>query len=395
MIYLDNHSTTQIDPAVVTAMMPWLTQQYGNPHSSHAGGIAAADQIDHGLESIGRAIGAKVESVIVTSGATESNNLAIRGVCLHPRQKRRHIVTVASEHPAVLDVVNDLSRDGFRVTVVPVLQRESSRSGVVDIDRLAEAINEDTALVSVMYANNEMGVLAPIREIASLAHHHGALLHCDATQAVGRMAIDIGSDDIDLVSASAHKFYGPKGVGFLVVGGGERRVRLRPQVVGGGQQRGIRSGTMAPAMVVGMARALEICTESLGDDRVRIGAMRDRLWQRLVEGVQGIELNGPTLSGGPSSPFRLLGNLNLRLPLIEGESWMAAAPGVAFSTGSACSNVDPSPSHVLLAMGLTESESRRSARFGVGRFNTMAEIDHAADTLLAAVEGLKKYRLGG
>lgn len=386
MIYLDNHSTTRCDPRVVDAMLPWLTEQFGNPHSSHVAGIAAADAIDRATASVAKAIGAKSESVIFTSGATESNNLAIRGVCLHPRQKRRHIVTVATEHPAVLDVVEDLKRDGFRVSIVPPMQTGSPSAGVVDLERLADAIDDDTAIVSVMMANNEVGAIAPMRAIADLAHAAGAVMHCDATQTIGRVRVDVAADDIDLVSGSAHKFYGPKGVGLLVVGGGDRRVRLRPQIIGGGQQGGLRSGTMAPAMVVGLARALEIGIESMSVDRERVREMRDRFWSLLCEGISGIELNGPALDGDQ----RLVGNLNLRLPAIEGESWMAAATEVAFSTGSACSNVDPTPSHVLMSMGLSESAARRSARFGVGRFNSMPEIEQAAEILIDAIVRLRK-----
>lgn len=386
MIYLDNHSTTPCDPRVVDAMLPWMTEQFGNPHSSHGNGIAAADAIDRATRSVGVLIGVKRESIVFTSGATESNNLAIRGVCSHPRQKRRHIVTVATEHPAVLDVVEDLKRDGFRVTVVPPIQNGSPSAGVVDLDRLADVIDDDTAIVSVMMANNEIGAIAPMRTIADLVHDRGALLHCDATQTIGRIPVDIAADDIDLVSGSAHKFYGPKGVGLLVVGGGDRRVRLRPQIIGGGQQGGLRSGTMAPAMVVGLARALEISAESMAADRDRIRAMRDRFWSLLCDRVSDIELNGPILDGDQ----RLVGNLNLRLPTIEGESWMAAATEIAFSTGSACSNVDPTPSHVLMAMGLSESEARRSARFGIGRFNTAADIERAAEILIGAVVRLRK-----
>ena len=396
MIYLDNHSTTPCDPRVVDAMLPWLTEQFGNPHSSHSAGIAAADIIHESAQTVASLIGTKPESIVFTSGATESNNLAIRGVCLHPRQKRRHIVTVASEHPAVLDVVEDLKRDGFRVSVVPVLQDGSGQNGstvagstlagTVDMERLADAIDDDTAIVSVMHANNEIGAIAPMRAIADLVHDRGALLHCDATQAMGRLPMNVAADDIDLVSGSAHKFYGPKGVGVLVVGGGDRRVRLRPQIIGGGQQHGLRSGTMAPAMIVGLATALAQTIGSMEEDRKRIRSLRDRFWNRLQNGILAIELNGPSLE----DDHRLAGNLNVRLPTIEGESWMAAAADVAFSTGSACSNADPTPSHVLMAMGLSESEARRSARFGVGRFNTLAEIDGAAGRLIDAANRLAK-----
>lgn len=384
MIYLDNHSTTPVDPLVVEAMLPWLAENFGNPHSTHTAGRAAAEAIERSTKLVASLLGTKPESVVFTSGATESNNLAIRGVCLHPRQKRRHIITVATEHPAVLDVFEDLKRDGFRVTVLPVIQDGSPRAGIVDLDRLADSLGDDTALVSVMSANNEVGAIAPIRQIADMVHQSGALLHCDATQTLGRMPINVSVADIDLVSGSAHKFYGPKGSGVLIVGGGQRRVRLRGQIVGGGQQRALRSGTMAPAMVVGLARALELATGSMDVDRVQVRAMRDRLWQRLSTAIDGVTLNGPPLDG----PDRLAGNLNLRLPLVEGEAWMAAAAEVAFSTGSACSNVDPTPSHVLMAMGLGESSARRSARFGIGRFNQLDQIDRAAEILIRAQQRL-------
>lgn len=385
MIYFDNHATTRCDPRVVEAMLPWLNEEYGNPHSSsHELGRRAADAVAASLQEIAGEIGAPHESIVVTSGATESNNLAIRGVCEHPRQKRRHIVTVTTEHPAVYDVVEELERDGFRVTRVPVAPADAPDAGLVCLDALAAAVDDDTALVSVMWASNEIGAIAPISQIAEIAHAKGALLHSDATQAVGRLSVDTRGADVDLLSASAHKFYGPKGVGFLVVGNGNRRVRLKPQITGGGQQRNRRSGTMNPAGIVAMATALRLCREEADDERTRIARQRDRLWENLAAAIEPLLLNGPALG----RPDRLAGNLNLVLPGIEGEAWMSATPEVAFSSGSACSSVEDTPSPVIRALGRSESETRRSVRFGLGRFTTDAEIEQASELLIASYRRL-------
>ncbi len=379
MIYLDNHATTRCDPRVVEAMVPWLSEDFGNPSSgSHEMGRTAAAAIRQSVAIIAVTLNVPADSVVFTSGATESNNLAIRGVCLHPRQKKRHFVTVTSEHHAVLDVSDELRREGFRVTEVPVIAQGDGATGVVDLNQLADAIDDDTALVSVMWANNEIGSIAPMKEVADLCHAHGVLLHSDATQAVGRIPVDVLAADVDLLSAAAHKFYGPKGTGLLVVGNGNRRVRLRPQIVGGGQQQGLRSGTLNTAGIVAMATALELSVQEMESHHERIGQMRNQFFQLLASGIDGIKLNGISLD----SDQRLSGNLNLQLEAIEGEAWMAATPLVAFSSGSACSSVDAKPSHVLTAIGLNESEARRSVRFGIGRFNTDQEIQQAAEWLI-------------
>lgn len=394
MIYLDCHATTRCDSRVVDAMLPWLSRQFGNPHSSHAMGREASEAIEQATAKIARLLGAKPDAVVFTSGATESNNLAIRGICTHPRQKRRHIVTVATEHPAVLDVVENLRIDGFRVTVVPVADASHADAGIVDLDRLADSVDDDTALVSVMWANNEIGAIAPMKTIAEICHSRGALLHSDATQAVGRLPIDVMDEDVDLLSASAHKFYGPKGAGVLVVGNSHRRVRLRPQIIGGGQQHGLRSGTMNPAAVIGITTALQLCTDEMSTEQAQIGTLRDRLTSRLANSINGLTINGPKWTDGtqtlPATANRLAGNLNLMVPKIEGEAWMAAVPELAFSTGSACSNIEPVPSHVLTALGLSESMARRSVRFGIGRFNTSEEIDSASDMLIEAYERIAR-----
>ncbi|MFG0255410.1 MAG: cysteine desulfurase family protein [Rhodopirellula sp. JB053] len=380
-IYLDHHATTPCDRRVVDAMLPWLTERFANPHSdSHAAGREAAEAMNSAMETIASTIHAPASSLLITSGATESINLAMRGVMTHPRNRRNHMVVCTTEHPAVIDVATDLQRSGVEVSYVPVHPQSSSDAslpGTIDLDALKDAVTDQTALVNVMIANNEMGVIHPIAEVARIVHDAGALLHCDATQAIGRMPVNVAELGIDLLSASAHKFYGPKGIGFLVAGGTDRRVRLRPQIVGGGQQQGLRSGTMNPAGIIAMATAI-----GLGDDDgPRIASLRDRLWERLQGSIAGLQINGPNLSE-PAS--RLSGNLNFRLEHVEGETWMAATPGVAFSSGSACSSANPSASHVLLAMGLSESEARRSVRFGVGRFTTPEQIDEACEQLVAA-----------
>lgn len=390
MIYLDYHATTPCDPRVVEAMLPWLSDHFANPHSdSHAAGRQAGEAMGRATESIARSIHAPTDSLLMTSGATESINLAMRGVMTHPRNRRHHMIVCGTEHPAVLDVAADLQRSGIDVTHVGVHQqgaRAGSAAGTIDLDALADAITPETALVNVMLVNNEMGAIHPIAEVARIVHAADALVHCDATQAIGRMPLDVAAMGLDLVSASAHKFYGPKGIGFLVVGGGDRRVRLRPQIVGGGQQQGLRSGTMNPAGVIAMATAMDLAVAAAApqsDESIRIAGLRNRLWQILSGSIEGLEINGPSLA---DESARVRGNLNFHLREIEGETWMAATPGVALSSGSACSSIHPTASHVLRAMGLSESEARRSVRFGIGRFSTMAEIEEAGNQLIASVE---------
>lgn len=378
MIYLDNHATTRCDPRVVDAMVPWLSEHYGNPHSSHSLGVESHQAMEKAVVQISKLLNAPADSVVMTSGATESNNLAIRGMCLHPRQKRRHIVTVTTEHPAVLDVFADLQSSGFRVTHVPVQQTGSANAGIVDLQKLEEAIDDDTALVSVMWANNEIGAIAPMKEIAELCHDRGALLHSDATQAVGRIPVDMIDVDIDLLSATAHKLYGPKGTGLLMVGNSNRRVRLNPQIVGGGQQGGIRSGTMNPAGIIGMATAMQLCDDGMHEHNERVAQLRDQIWNTLNSHIDGLRLNGPDFG----QERRLPGNLNLALPAIEGQAWMSAVPEIAFSSGSACSAAHSAPSHVLTALGIDESTARRSARFGVGRFTHTQDVQTACEMLV-------------
>ena len=380
MIYLDNHATTRCDPRVVERMLPWLSDTFGNPHSSaHEMGRAAGAAVEASIQSIASRLGMPNQAVLLTSGATESNNLAIDGICRHPRQKKRHIVTTTIEHPAVLDVVARLEKDGFSATRVDVHPNGHPLAGQVDLDQLADAVTDDTTMVSVHWANNEIGVIQPMNEIAAIAHKNGALFHSDATQAVGRIPVDLSKVDVDLISASAHKFYGPKGAGFLTIGGGleQRRIRIKPLFLGGGQQSNLRCGTVSPANAVATAAALEYATEERGATTERVVTQRDRLWGELQRRIQGLRLNGPVLD----ETQRLPGNLNLILPEIEGAAWISATPEIAFSSGSACSSVDAKPSHVLTGLGLTESETRRSVRFGVGKFNSPEEIETAVGHL--------------
>jgi cysteine desulfurase len=376
-IYLDHHSTTPCDPRVVQAMLPWWTDRYANPHSNHRAGSDINADLKAALSSIASCLETQSDRLVITSGATESNNLAITGFSTHPRQRRRNLVTIATEHPSVLDPLRRLAQQGFELKIASI-----DSQGRVDLDSLADLVDDETALVSIAWANHEIGTIQPIQTIADLAHSRGAALHTDATQAIGRVPVCISQCGADLVTGSAHKFYGPRGTGLLVVGGSGRRIRIHPLVVGGGQQSGLRSGTMNVPGVMGMQAALQIATESMESESGRITQLRDDLWNRLCQSIPGVELSGPTIADHrvpcTTEPTRLAGNLNFVLPAVEGESLMAAVSDVAMSTGSACSSVNPEPSQVLLAIGLTESAARRSIRIGVGRFNLPEEMQRAA-----------------
>src|SRR6056297_750657 len=384
-IYLDHHATTPCRAEVVEAMSPWWGECFGNPHSPHQAGREAADGVAAATAEIANVLHADADEVAFTSGATESNNLAIMGVCRHPRQTRRKIITVQSEHPAVLDPFHRLAAAGFEVHRLAVAPQTAETPGEIDLQRLTEQLDEQTALVSVMWANNEIGVVQPMQEIAARCHAVGALLHTDATQAVGRLPVDVRETEVDLLSASAHKFYGPKGTGLLFVRRRGQRVRLLPLIEGGGQQAGLRSGTLNPPGIVGMAAALRLAAHEQGAVQPRIAALRDRLWAGLQQQIEGVALNGPALSAA-----RLPGNLNVRFPGVEGEALMSAIPRLCCSSGSACSSVDPAPSHVLAAIGLSEAESRSSLRFGIGRDNCEAEIDQAVAWLGDAYRQLRQ-----
>lgn len=406
MIYLDNHATTPIDPVALEAMLPFLRDQFANAGSvTHEAGRKVADHIDAAISSISASLGAEPDEMVITSGATESNNLALQGVMHHPRQKRRKIVSLVTEHKAILDPLKRLSQQGFEVQLIPVHpQRSESASsesdtgvpagfpctlpipGRLDWEQLCQAIDDSTALVSVMLANNEIGVLQPISEVAELCRQNGCYLHTDATQAVGRIPVDVDDLDVDLLSFSAHKFYGPKGVGGLFVRRRERTIRMQGQIVGGGQQHNWRSGTLNTAGIIGMQAALQSTLRTLEEDQRRIGALRDRLFERLEE-LPHTTLNGPRLN----DRLRLAGNLNCCFYPMEGQSLMLHTPDLAISSGSACTSANPEPSHVLRALGLSEDMTRSSLRFGIGRFNTPHEIEVAADMLVAAAEKVLHY----
>ncbi|MBX3424022.1 MAG: cysteine desulfurase [Pirellulaceae bacterium] len=388
MIYLDHHATTPLDPLALQAMLPLFQQQFANPGSlTHQAGREVAEIVQSSVVELARLIGAQADELVMTSGATESNNLALQGVMLHPRQKRRKIVSVVTEHKAILDPLHRLSQQGFQVDLLPVDGQTSSTPGRIDLQRLADAVDDQTALVSVMLANNEIGVLQPMAEIAEICRKRGCYLHTDASQAVGRIAVDVDRLDVDLLSFSSHKFYGPKGAGGLFVRRRERMVRLQGQIMGGGQQHNLRSGTLNPPGIVGMQVALSSTLASLSEDQRRIGQLRDQLYQRL-QAMPQLQLNGPPLIDSQ----RLSGNLNCCFYPLEGQSLMMHAPELAISSGSACTSANPEPSHVLRALGLSEDHARSSLRFGLGRFTTATEIDQAAEMLLGAVQQLEQLR---
>jgi cysteine desulfurase len=385
VIYLDNHSTTRLDPRVLDAMLPWLTDRYGNAGSvTHDMGREARAAVEAAREEFAAAIGATPREIVFTSGATESNNLAILGTAARRGAARGHVVTLATEHHAVLDPVEHLERTGFAVTRLPV----AAGTGLVTADAVAAAIRPDTFLVSVMLANNEIGVIQDIAAIAARVHAQGAMLHVDCAQALGRMPIAVDALGADLASFSAHKFHGPKGAGGLYVRRRERAIRVDPLVFGGGQERGMRSGTLDVPGIVGMATAARLAGESWPGEAATLREMRDRLWRLLADRVPGIAVNGPALDD-PAG--RLVNNLNVRIPGVDGQSLLAtlAAAGIAASSGSACSSESPRPSHVLQAIGLSEDDARASLRFGLSRFTTRDEIDSAADAIAAGVARLR------
>lgn len=389
-IYLDNQATTKVDPLVVRSMVELYENDYANAGSiSHEAGRKVATMIDQALETIASAFHASADEIVITSGATESNNLALMGVCMHPRQKRRKVVSVSTEHRAILDPLERLRDMGFQSVLASVLPDGDSRSGTVDLNHLSDLIDDKTALVTVMLANNEIGVIQPIEQIAQLCHSRGALFHTDATQAVSQIEIDVDRMGIDLMSFSAHKFYGPKGVGGLYVRNRDKHVRLIPQIFGGGQQSNLRSGTLNSPGIVGMAKAIEILSNVRTAEIQRIGSLRDRLWD-LIQGTQKlgelIKLNGPSLQ----TTVRLAGNLNCRWSGVEGQSLMLKCPDICISSGSACTSTEQTPSHVLQGIGLTSDEARCSVRIGLGRFTTEEEIVQAAISLTDAYKSLRK-----
>jgi cysteine desulfurase len=377
-IYLDYQATTPTDPRVVETMLPYFTTQFGNPGSAtHAYGREAESAVETARAEVARLIGAEPREIVFTSGATESNNLAIKGAARFLFGRKDHVVTVATEHKCVLESCHRLTREGFRVTILPVRE-----NGLLDVGVLADAVDERTALVSVMAANNEIGVIQPLAEIGAFCRSRGILFHSDAAQAVGKVSIDVGAMKIDLLSVSGHKLYGPKGIGALYVRR-RPRVRLTPLIDGGGQERGLRPGTLPTPLCVGLGTAAALAGSEMAAEGQRLLALRRRFLATLRARVPAVLLNGDEAE-------RLPGNLNLGFPGIAAEALMAACPGLAVSTGSACSSAAIEPSYVLRALGQGEALAASALRIGLGRYTTAEEVDFAVDSLAAAVE-----RLGG
>lgn len=378
-IYLDNHATTPVDPRVVEAMLPYFTEKFGNAASrNHPYGWEAEQAVEKARRQVADLIGASSQEIIFTSGATESDNLAIKGVAEMYAERGDHIITVATEHKAVLDACKYLEKQGLRVTYLGV-----DRDGLIDLDALRRAITERTLLISVMYANNEIGVIQPIREIGRMARERGVLFHTDATQAVGKVPVHVEQDSIDLMSLSAHKMYGPKGVGALYVRRKEPRVQLAAQIHGGGHERGLRSGTLNVPGIVGFGEACAICAREMAEEGRRLAALRDGLKDRLLAELDEVYVNG-------SLTHRLPNNLHMSFAYVEGESLMMAMKDVAVSSGSACTSATLEPSYVLKALGVSDDLAHSSIRFGLGRFNTAAEIEYVAERVVESVRRLRE-----
>jgi cysteine desulfurase len=376
-IYLDHHATTPVDPAVVEAMAPYWTRAFGNASSAHLYGWEAMEAVERAQEQVATLIGCRTKEVIFTSGATEADNLALRGVAERYVERGRHFVSTTIEHPAVLDTLHDLQRHGAEYTLVEV-----DASGVVDPGAVIAALRPDTVLCSVMWANNEIGTIQPIPEIAAACRERGVIFHSDAVQAVGHLELDATS--LDLLSLTAHKFYGPKGVGALMVRRGNPRVHLEPLFHGGGQQKGLRPGTLPVPLIVGLGAACELAMGRLAENAKHVASLRDHLLTRLQDEIDDLSLNG-------DRDRRLPGNANLCIPGVEAEALLLELREVAASAGSACSASDHLPSHVLRAIGLSNEDAHASIRFGVGKDNTRAEIDEVCDRVVESVRKLRSF----
>ena len=381
VIYMDNQATTPIDERVLAAMLPYFREQFGNAASrSHPYGWTAEEAVEQAREQIGKIIGAKGKEIIFTSGATESDNLAIKGVVEFYKDKGNHVITCVTEHKAILDTCKALERTGkATVTYLPV-----DKYGQVDVDAVKNAITDKTVLISIMYANNEIGTLHPIREIGKLAKEKGILFHCDATQGVGKVPVNVDLDGIDLLSMSAHKMYGPKGCGALYVRAKGPRVRLSPQMDGGGHERGMRSGTLNVPGIVGFGKACELCGQELEEEAAKLLTLRTKLYNGLTSQLEEVYLNGhPTQ--------RIPGNLNLSFSYVEGESFlMGVNKDIALSSGSACTSATLEPSYVLKALGVGDDLAHTSIRFGLGRFNTEEDVDFVVKRVVEVVQRLRE-----
>ncbi|MCB9774171.1 MAG: IscS subfamily cysteine desulfurase [Nitrospiraceae bacterium] len=378
-IYLDNHSTTPCDPRVLEMMLPFFTEKFGNAASrNHSFGWEAEEAVEVARNQIAHLIHADAKEIIFTSGATESDNLALQGVVEMYREKGNHIITSSTEHRAVIDTAKYLEKKGIKVTFLPV-----DKAGMVSPDDVRNAITDQTILISIMMANNEIGTINPVAAIGKVAKEKGVLFHCDATQGVGKIPVNVQEMGIDLMSFTAHKIYGPKGVGALYVRRKAPRVRLEAMMYGGGHERGMRSGTLAVPLIVGFGKACELCEQEMSTESVRMAKMRDRLQEGIMKGMDEVYLNGhPT--------ERLPNNLNISFAYVEGEALLMGVKEIALSSGSACTSATLEPSYVLRALGVGSDLAHSSIRFGLGRFNTDEEVEYTIDRMIKAVTHLRE-----
>jgi cysteine desulfurase len=378
-VYFDNHATTQVDPRVVEAMLPYFTDKFGNAASrNHEFGWKAEEAVENARAQIAKLINATPKEIVFTSGATESTNLAIKGVAEMYREKGNHIITQVTEHKATLDTCKRLEKYGYEVTYLPV-----EKDGRISLDDLRRAITPKTILISIMYANNEIGVLQPIAEIGKIAKEKGVFFHVDAVQAVGKIPVDVQKDGIDLMSISGHKIYGPKGVGALYVRRKNPRVQLSAIIDGGGHERGMRSGTLNVPGIVGLGKACELCQNEMAGEAEKLSRLRDRLKDSIMSRLDETYING-------STTHRLPNNINISFAYVEGESLLMGINDVAVSSGSACTSATLEPSYVLKALGVGEDLAHTSIRFGLGRFNTQEEVDYVADRVVETVSRLRE-----
>jgi cysteine desulfurase len=375
---MDNHATTSTDPRVVETMLPFFSEKYGNPASrQHRFGWIAEEAVESARNTIAQHLAIEPKEIIFTSGATEANNLALLGVAESFSSKGKHIVTCSTEHKSVLDASKYLEKRGYHVTYLPV-----DEYGTIDVNRLEDSISDQTFLVSIMIANNEIGTIQDVEKIGEVCRKSGVLFHTDATQAVGRIDIDIDKFKIDMLSFSGHKIYGPKGIGALYIRSQNPKVIVQPQIHGGGHERGLRSGTLNVPAIVGFAKALELSYQSMKEESKRLSGLRDKMQQTFFKDLNEIYLNGHPTS-------RLPNNLNLSFMYVEGSALMMSIKDIAISSGSACSTAQPQPSHVLKALGISEERRHSAIRFGLGRFNTEEEVDYVIDRVLENVKSIR------
>ena len=377
-IYMDYQATTPLDPRVMEAMLPYFTTKFGNPHSrSHSFGWEAENAVEEARSRVAKLIGADAKEIIFTSGATESNNLAIKGIAKFYGNKKNHIITVVSEHKCVLDACRHLEQEGIEITYLPI-----NPNGIIDLEILKESITNQTMLVSVMAVNNEIGVIQPLKEIGKVCRERGVFLHSDIAQGFGKIPINVNEFNIDLASISGHKIYGPKGVGALYVRK-KPRIRVTPLINGGGQERGMRSGTLPTPLIVGLGMAAEIAYNEMGKDNKHVSYLFDRFLNNIKQKISEVYLNG-------DKDQRYKGNLNLSFAGVEGESIILAIKDLAVSSGSACTSASLEPSYVLRSMGIGEELAHTSIRFGIGKFTTEQEIDYAVDLICSKIDKLRE-----